>query len=577
MAHVEHAQRKNEVAHQLYGPLQQWQTRILRLHPAEHANDVLSMDLLRAGLADDTHLALSMDEPLITFEARSYTWGKPDDGVEKSFQVVNMFKIYQKAQRVLVWLGEEGPHTGEALEHLRAHSMLNLQYCADRAESQSSELVPSPDEWVGLPTPELREAVVDLCFRPWSRRVWIRQEVFAARDVVVFCGEQSMTFVEFKSLLERIRAIHQVFGGSGNHSRTEEEWDQVMSAMSDLQTSTDVKLAELKMGRRSWNDPNRRPSSNRGTHGRIDDPRDYVYGLLNLTSCPTLSIGEPGDVEQLALRIDYSKTLSEVFQDVTRFMLNTDRSLMSLEAYDEYRSADRIDLPTWTVDWRQSARGGSWTRVGEYYAAKTWEWQQPNVEGTIAIHGNRIAVVDSKGIYHAGFEPAPVEWASAFSVSFEASSHITCGKDGSKYVLQWTQQPELTSYWLHIEALSETNGEEERDRAHSYGQLISLQAGDVLVYMDGMFNSLVYLRPVSKSHHHKLVCIVNLGAHLELLLGTPWFAWVRNGSYNTFRDSTSRTGSNEPLESGTTGFGVDRDLRDLLSAHPESLLRFVIC
>ncbi|KAK5731775.1 hypothetical protein LTR17_011126 [Elasticomyces elasticus] len=470
-----------------------------------------------------------------------------------------MFKIYQKAQRVLVRLGEEGPYTGEALQYLRAHSMLNLDYRADRYKPNSSELVSSPDEWIGLPTPELREAIVDLCFRPWSRRVWVRQEVYAARDIVVCCGVHTMTFDEFKSLLERIQAIRQAFSGSETRSRTEKEWDQDWSAMSDLQTYADIKLAELKMGRRMWNDPNRRPSSNRGIHGRIEeiltrlnnleasDPRDLVYGLLKLTSCPMISTSDPDIVGHLALRIDYSKTLSET----------------------------NSSCQLWTVDWRRNARSVKWAQLGAYHAAKTWEWQQPNVEGTIAVHGNRIAVVCSAGIH-----PAGVEWASAFSISFEAFSHITCCKDGSKYVLQWTQQPDLTSYGRHIGALGETDWEEQYYRAHSNGQLISLQAGDVLVYMDGLFDCLVYLRPVNRSHNYKLVCIVNLGAHLELLVGstpTPgntWFGWFGIDIY-TVRDSY--TGTSYPLEDEMSGSAVEDELRDLLSAHAESLERFLVC
>ncbi|KAK5681016.1 hypothetical protein LTS10_006776 [Elasticomyces elasticus] len=214
----------------LYTPLQPWQTRILRLHSASDLDAPLEADLLRAGLADGPYLALSMDEDLITFEAISYTWGSPDgegvtiscnglaigimsslgaalrrfrlpdqhrylwadflcinqlDAAEKSLQVANMFNIYRKAQRVLAWLGDAGPHTAAAIRYLAQRPRESSLDTEDQVE-------PNPRKWTSDTT--LNLGLADVYCRPWLRRVWVRQEVFAARQISVFFGDCELAF-----------------------------------------------------------------------------------------------------------------------------------------------------------------------------------------------------------------------------------------------------------------------------------------------------------------------------------------------------------------------------------------------
>ncbi|KAK3647302.1 hypothetical protein LTR56_008133 [Elasticomyces elasticus] len=145
-------------ASNLYTPIKDWQTRIIRLHPGVNG-DTLTADLLVAGLAHGDGLVIGMDQDLVSYEAVSYSWGefKPcvpitingleyrlsdslagalnrfrmasaarylwadalcinhSDNNEKSAQVRNMFTIYHKAQRVLAWLGHEGIGTADAI------------------------------------------------------------------------------------------------------------------------------------------------------------------------------------------------------------------------------------------------------------------------------------------------------------------------------------------------------------------------------------------------------------------------------------------------------------------------------
>ena len=50
------------------------------------------------------------------------------------------------------------------------------------------------------------------------------------------------------------------------------------------------------------------------------DPRDKVYALLDMTNTPTRNQGQ--DKLPNSIVIDYEKTVSEVCQDVTKYLIN---------------------------------------------------------------------------------------------------------------------------------------------------------------------------------------------------------------------------------------------------------------
>jgi hypothetical protein len=72
---------------------------------------------------------------------------------EKGQQVQLMAKIYSKAARVLVWLGETEDNSDIALERIRI-----------AAENES------PDS---LNDKTIQQAILALLQRPWFRRIWV--------------------------------------------------------------------------------------------------------------------------------------------------------------------------------------------------------------------------------------------------------------------------------------------------------------------------------------------------------------------------------------------------------------------
>lgn len=60
------------------------------------------------------------------------------------------------------------------------------------------------------------------------------------------------------------------------------------------------------------------------------------------------------DIKPQNFPISYEKTVSEVYQDVIKFLIETDRNLDCLSIFEEKQKRAK-DLPSWVTDWRRNA------------------------------------------------------------------------------------------------------------------------------------------------------------------------------------------------------------------------------
>jgi hypothetical protein len=79
---------------------------------------------------------------------------------EKSRQVQSMAKIYAKASRVIVWLGEAAATSDQALEVLRM----------------------SPNQQSPPLDKINKQAILDLLKRSWFERIWVRRQARSTRS-----------------------------------------------------------------------------------------------------------------------------------------------------------------------------------------------------------------------------------------------------------------------------------------------------------------------------------------------------------------------------------------------------------
>jgi hypothetical protein len=311
------------------------------------------------------------------------------DDEEKSNQVQLMYSIYQSASFVLIWLGPSGNDTdaamdtineiGLALEKFSFHDepiladpVCDIQneerYCGirqsclktlltwfenawrilDPKDSNGVSLRPFLDKVTSiflsgaLPIPEGTGSVlglIDLCQRPYWRRIWVIQEYVAANELHFQCGERVTSANRFWmiwSLLwsyKRFYFFQHVKGFVGYHP---------IERKFDLEPVLN-NLALFCRRRANYNLIQLLHSAYSGLERFTADDRDRVYALLGLAKA------------SLGLIPDYRKNPLRVFSDTSKAALQA-ISHSPLEFFKTYDGSCGKEIPSWAVDWSGTVR-----------------------------------------------------------------------------------------------------------------------------------------------------------------------------------------------------------------------------
>jgi hypothetical protein len=129
------------------------------------------------------------------------------------------------------------------------------------------------------------------------------------------------------------------------------------------------------------------------------DAKDKVYSVLGLarvkmvtnTEAPTQAVLESTEPH---FPVDYSKSISDVYQDTVKYFINRDKNLDILSILLTHRNMDSaIDLPSWVPDWR--------VPVSEIPLSAHWDF----ISMKLAAGGFKVQALpqslDEKGILRA--------------------------------------------------------------------------------------------------------------------------------------------------------------------------------
>ncbi|KAK1819876.1 hypothetical protein LTR12_005751 [Friedmanniomyces endolithicus] len=530
-------------AAELYNPIASWQTRILRLHTSSGGkNDVLRADLLVAGLVHDEGVVFGMDnEEPTKYEAISYSWG-PDnateriivnglrrhinpslagalrrfrlpeesrclwvdaicinqaDNAEKSAQVRSMFTIFRKAWRVLAWLGDEGAGGSQALASYEA------QFSTFKENPRANR------RGVVLDEEDTYDELAAVALVPWPRRAWVQQEVFAARELTLYYGKCEMSLDHYFGLLERLckssvkrrldelerqrKVLASLCGLRRSDERINQlELGRLLSAKREHSASflesAETRLRKAEPAVSAYDATRLEQGLSRSRHLDARDPRDHVYALLGLThqNIARSQSEEARSVRGTAMYIDYSKSVTRVFQDATRCILNRDRRLNIL-TYSRRRGASRLklDLPSWVVDWSSLTREMKYGDLDLYPEDSMLTRQEHNHSGTITLHGFRLGRLESISddtsigiIEQAGTIAAAAN--RTLTLDFRISL-ITPGKQSLKSVRAFTQSLSTSTFQL------------------PGANAVGLAASDLFVQVDG-WDAPIILRKDGAAH-----------------------------------------------------------------------------
>ncbi|KAK6605133.1 ankyrin repeat-containing protein [Botrytis cinerea] len=209
---------------------------------------------------------------------------------ERKQQVQLMAKIYISAHRVIVWLGEQTIDTKGALEDIQGAA--------------------NDEELIKHSKKELKQQnILNLLQNPWFQRIWVLQEVAAARNIAIMCGSVTIDGYVFCLGVKSLKLFY--------------------TASPELQTLPSVIYLIERAGFRpklKTDLPERFSLKIRSLAELIDmfhtrqatDSRDKVYALLGMSS---------DDPENAGLQPDYETSWEEIFQQLVKFVLGKDISV----------------------------------------------------------------------------------------------------------------------------------------------------------------------------------------------------------------------------------------------------------
>jgi hypothetical protein len=113
-----------------------------------------------------------------------------NDIQERNHEVSRMGEIYRKAQLVITWLGAEDPYTNLALTIHK--SIVFDGFMEDFIGQESAQI----------------DALEAFAQHPYFSSMWVIQEVILAREVVISCGQNSVSWSQLSRFLEVVEAVH---------------------------------------------------------------------------------------------------------------------------------------------------------------------------------------------------------------------------------------------------------------------------------------------------------------------------------------------------------------------------------
>jgi hypothetical protein len=413
----------------IYRPLTPWQTRLLKLHPGEDSSP-LSCSMVEVNVIDGHGVGVIKSDgssEIVSFDALSYSWGYPapvcsiscnetplglalelatallylrsttenryiwcdaicinqKDLVEKAQQVKIMLRIFEKADLVVAWLGKPCLSAGRLFEAMKLVNSGNSKLRGKKLDEKQLAAVQ-----------EIRVALKTHLASAWFLRTWCRQEVYASKKLTIQIGPYKITFELFLQRLNYLKLICD----------DPEKPDLQITTPSTLQVykrdyqhrGTDrhdfERQIDLPSYIKHWIDVLRA-----GSLFQVSDERDRIYGALGLLTSMSVKFFArlPPNPETLAAAfpIDYKKELSEVYQDVTKFLINTSQTLEILDIFRDRRGMEAGKLPSWATDWScDREEHGLFHRVSHpRYGFKDVIQQDYKDTGRLRLAGIRVA------------------------------------------------------------------------------------------------------------------------------------------------------------------------------------------
>ncbi|EEH21882.2 hypothetical protein PABG_04098 [Paracoccidioides brasiliensis Pb03] len=267
---------------------------------------------------------------------------------ERSHQVSMMREIYRKAQRALIWIGEEKEHTGSAFEIIPelAENWVSQGSGDDIPPILARDTgEPNANQLLDPSNSALWNSIIDVFTRPYFRRTWIIQEIIVSSEATVICGSYDVDWTSF----------HR----AANHLVQDE-----FRASREPQPSTLFLIALIRRIERRFErgDLRLRTLLRHFRASKALDPRDKVFALLGLVShdCSSNS-GNPipssnASSRARAIKADYTKVIEDVYHETAAYIITEEQNLKLLTNEYPPNARELQNMPSWVPDWSANSK-----------------------------------------------------------------------------------------------------------------------------------------------------------------------------------------------------------------------------
>ena len=277
---------------------------------------------------------------------------------ERGDQVTMMAEIYSHAAQVCIWLGPD-PETALAVKHVTSLSLFLQRHKKGKDNPNGFEfeyrilerMVQELGSDHPLASSKLAPHVTKLVSNPWFVRAWVVQEVWAAKSIIVLCGEgrgmQWETLMQAHMYARAYATVSRSRDGladspkqaapNGEYSIVragQDIWGRLVRDTDGATESTPIPAIELLdlVTRRL----------------KASDKRDLIFATLGMGTETADAVHHSSLVTP-----DYAKPAWQVYSDFTRWYIAHHRSLDILGYVTYAKRGLHADLggplPSWSI------------------------------------------------------------------------------------------------------------------------------------------------------------------------------------------------------------------------------------
>ena len=272
-----------------------------------------------------------------------------EDDHEKASQIRMLPNIFQSAEIVLCWIGEERDESTAAIQ-----TLLQIRTFELAPQKWPAQLPSIPETWKdGLPpiNDDIWWSIQNLFEREWFSRVWVIQEVVLAKELKLICGNYEVDWNDI------MKAVDICLDDQDGPLPTDCSLRQIMPSFNPVHT--------LGLTKRAFENQNLSKRFNLlslldvFTHSKSTELCDKIFALLGIASDSNATVFNP----------DYSSSIDVV---IRRFAHEFVRRGNAPELLYRAGSTKSIKSVSWIPNWvaSQPCRTiSTWRGTGGVFAA----------------------------------------------------------------------------------------------------------------------------------------------------------------------------------------------------------------